>query len=484
MTTTRTIEVEATLVGSDYKTSGPVAITISDGCISEIETLQDKPFGPRRFAMPALADAHNHARPLSTTSFGAGFKPLETWLPSLAAMPAVDPYLAALASFGRSALGGCTSVMVHLTRPMGRNGIVSEAKDIARAAKDVGVKIGFALSMRDQNPLTYRDHENILSNLSAQEQEFVTSTWLQPMPSVEQQLLNINDIAKALENESHVDVQYGPAGVQWCSKDLLRKIADASARTGRRIHMHMLETLPQRVWADESFPGGVLPYLDSLGILSDRLTFAHCVWARSDELRLLGSKSATISVNPSSNLHLASGIANAAEMAKSGVKIAMGLDGCAFDEDDDALREMRLFRLLNQGWAFSEGLSPQQTLQAVCKTGRQSLGIQQGGTIEVGMPADLLLLDLDALDRDAVMAIDPIQFLFTRANNDSIVEVISDGETIVLDGALATLDLGAIQAELRNTYRENMAQSKEFFDNWSRLEPLLNEHYQCYAGCC
>lgn len=484
MTIERILEVEAALIDPDYKTSGPVAITIDDGHISEIAVLQNKPSGPRHFIMPALADAHNHARPLSTTSFGAGFKPLETWLPSLAAIPAVDPYLAALASFGRSAVGGCTSVMVHLTRPMGRNGIVSEAKDIARAAKDVGIKIGFALSMRDQNPLTYRDHEHILSNLSVQDQVFVTKTWLQPLPRTEEQLKSIDNIAKALENEAHVDVQYGPAGVQWCSTELLRGIADASARTGRRIHMHMLETMPQRVWADESFPDGVLPYLDSFGLLSDRLTLAHCVWARPEELALLGIRGATISVNPSSNLHLASGIANAAEMANSGINIAMGLDGCAFDEDDDALREMRLFRLLNQGWAFTEGLSTQQTLKAVCKMGRQSLGFKQGGTIEVGMPADLLMLDLNGLDRDAVMAVDPMHYLFSRANNTSIIEVISGGKTIVQNGELETLDLHGIQTELREAYRENMAQSEAFFDSWSRLEPLLNDHYQNYAGCC
>ena len=53
--------------------------------------------------MPALVNAHDHARPLSPTSFGAAGKPLETWLLRLAAMPSIDPYLGALAAFGRAA---------------------------------------------------------------------------------------------------------------------------------------------------------------------------------------------------------------------------------------------------------------------------------------------------------------------------------------------------------------------------------------------
>ena len=43
--------------------------------------------------MPALINAHDHARPLSPTSFGGAGKPLETWLLRLGAMPAIDPYL-------------------------------------------------------------------------------------------------------------------------------------------------------------------------------------------------------------------------------------------------------------------------------------------------------------------------------------------------------------------------------------------------------
>ncbi len=91
MTATRVFQVADALLGSAYEPGGPVEITVEDGCISAIQPLAEPSSGPRRLAMPALADAHNHARPLSTTSFGCGLKPLETWLPSLAAMPSVDP---------------------------------------------------------------------------------------------------------------------------------------------------------------------------------------------------------------------------------------------------------------------------------------------------------------------------------------------------------------------------------------------------------
>src|SRR6478609_3540574 len=149
----RQITVAKALIGESYEPVGPVEIRVESGRIIAIRSATDDAATPRILAMPALVDGHNHARPLSPTSFGAGMKPLETWLPSLAVMPAVDPYLAAAASFGRSARGGCVAVMVHLIRPMGREPLTKEAHDYARAASDVGVSIAFAIAMRDRNPI-------------------------------------------------------------------------------------------------------------------------------------------------------------------------------------------------------------------------------------------------------------------------------------------------------------------------------------------
>ena len=83
----------------------PRDIVIDGGIIASISPAARSP-AHRLVAMPALANAHDHCRPLSPTSFGAANKPLETWLLKLGAMPAIDPYLGALAAFGRAARAG------------------------------------------------------------------------------------------------------------------------------------------------------------------------------------------------------------------------------------------------------------------------------------------------------------------------------------------------------------------------------------------
>lgn len=478
----KTLHVSAAVLGPDYETSGPVTISIEGGRIAAIAPAP-MPHGPARMAMPALVDAHNHARPLSTTSFGCGGKPLEQWLPQLAVMPPVDAYTAAAASFARSLRGGATAVMVHLTRAMGLKPLADEARDIARAAADVGVSIGLAISMRDRNPLIYGDHDGLLKGLAPEAAQLARDVWLKPLPSLAEQLALVDEVAEALANQPHVDVQYGPTGVQWCSDEMLEAIADISAQKGRRIHMHLLETPPQRTWLDETYPQGGVSYLDEIGFLSPRLTLAHCVWARDDELRRIAAAGARIAVNNSSNLHLYSGCAPLTAMRDAGVAVAMGLDGCALDEDDDGLRELRLFHLLGRrpGFQQDDGFTHAAALRAACRTGRAGLGLPEGGVLAPGMPADLLILDLDRLDRDALVPVCAQDLLFARATAAHVKEVWADGRCRCRDGGVMGLDLAAAEADLRAAYRVGLQDTAPLREIWPSLESAIGAHYR---GCC
>ncbi|MEJ8472506.1 amidohydrolase family protein [Roseibium algae] len=481
MTQTRTIHLADALAGPGFEPTGPCDLTIENGRIVRIEKRPEAPAGRQLLGMPSLTDAHNHARPLSSTSFGAGMKPLETWLPSLVSMPSVDPYLATAAAFGRSVRGGCTGAMAHITRPMGLTPLPEEAQEVGRAATDTGLAIGFGVGMRDRNPLVYGDHTQLLKGLPTEAQARARATWLNPMTDTRAQLETVDAVADAVADNPLVDVQYAPNAVQWCSDPFLSAIADASERTGRRVHMHLLETKPQRIWADQAYPNGIVRHLADIGLLSPRLTLAHCVWARPEELDLIAEYGARISINPSSNLHLSSGIAPVAQMKAAGVSFGMGLDGCAFDEDDDALRELRLFRLLNGGWGFDRDLTPADVLTAACSSGRATIGQEAGGVIAPGMPADLLLLDLDRLDRDKIMPVDPRHYLFARATQGHIVEVLSGGRTLQKDGKLATINLAEIENELRAQYRACMTTTANARLAFAAVEDKIEDFYK---GCC
>ena len=459
-----------------------VDIVVENGLIAAIEP-SSAPARPRLLAMPALVNAHDHARPLSPTSFGGAGKPLETWLLRLGAMPAVDPYLGAVAAFGRAARAGAASVMAHYVRPHGPMPLIEEAREVARAAADVGVRVTFAVSMRDRNPLVYGPPGSVLDGMPLEARRVVEAQFLSPMPSAGEQVARVEAIAEAVESATFC-VQFGPNGAQWCSDGLLRAIAQGSARSGRRVHMHLLETIYQRAFADAAYPQGVVRHLDEIGSLSERLTLAHCVYARPEELDLIARSGAVIATNPSSNLHLRSGVAPIGEAIRRGCRVALGVDASALDEDDDVLREMRLGHFLHGGWGFDSVIERAPWLAAIVANGRFANGAPGTGALKVGEPADILVLDLDRLDRDAVMPTAPVDLVFARATMAHVARLIVAGREILRDGRLTGVDLDAAHAALRENYRRNMPSRAAFLNAWSDLEAGVARFYRGQIGCC
>ena len=76
-----------------------------------------------------------------------------------------------------------------------------------------------------------------------------------------------------------------------------------------------------------------------------------------------------------------------------------------------------------------------------------------------GAPADFVTIDLDRLDRDQIMPVDPIDLLFARGNASLLRDVVVDGRTIVSDGRCTGVDLPAIEQELRGIYRASAGQA-------------------------
>jgi cytosine/adenosine deaminase-related metal-dependent hydrolase len=473
-----------------------VRIAVAGGRVASIETQPGAGSGRRRLALPTLANAHDHARTFRSATLGAFNQPLESWLPFLGVVPGMDPYLCAATSFARSVRNGVAHLMVHYTRVQGGMPYVDEASAVARAARDVGVRIGFAVAMRDRNGIAYCDDATVLTALRPGIRDAVAKRLaVQPVaPAL--QLALVDEVATMVEEGGwgdHVTVQYGPTAVQWCSTPLLEAIARASADTGRPVHMHLLETQYQRQWADRVHPGGIVKFLDSIGLLTPRLTLAHCAWARPEELALIAERGANIAVNTSSNLGLKSGIAPLAEMLKQGCRVAMGLDGMAFDEDDDALREARLAYALHRGWGFDTTMTPAQLWGFASRHGPRSVSgsaAPSNGRIAPGAPADIVLLDWDALDDDALFAdIDPLDLLLARGNGTHIADVIVGGRTVVEAGRVTGIDEAALRNELLARTRAALAADAAHGGWRATVHALAQDLAPFYrdgrfGGCC
>lgn len=440
--------------------------------------------GSGLIAMPALSNAHDHARAVKPVALGALELPLEIWLAAVTGAPRLDPYLVGAVAFGKAALGGAASVMCHLTRPQGGMSLVDEARQMARAAHDVGVRIAFTPALRDRNFIALGDDERTLQLIDEKDRAIVKERLAPKVLPAKEQVALVEEIAKAITSPL-VNVQYGPAALHWCSHPLLQLIAERSAATGLRVHMHLLETKYQREWADRQYPGGLIEFLDSIGFLSPRLSVAHAVWARPDELELLAERGVTVTVNNTSNLVLRSGVPPLASMLKAKVPVAIGQDGTGIDDDDDALRELRVAWFLHGGTGFDERADIATLMHAVCDTGRRSVtGIDEPAAIEPGRLADIMVLDRAAITRDVISdSVDDLPLIVSRATSQHIKALYVAGRAVVTDGTLTGVDLPDMEAEMIRTLQAGKAGFNEWQRTLLRMRAGLTRFYATGMHC-
>src|SRR3982074_3144139 len=184
--------------------------------------------GKGLLAMPALVDAHDHGRGLHHIGFGARDQNFELWRAGLSVQPPIDPYLNAALSFGRLAQSGVGSVM-HVYSSIRVDRLLSDAEAIARAARDVGIRLGFAVPLRDTQTLGYGSDEELLALPDPQDRQFVKETWLYPFPSPQTYMGLVREVARRIEGPL-ITVQLGPNSPQACSEALLDAIAHGTPR--------------------------------------------------------------------------------------------------------------------------------------------------------------------------------------------------------------------------------------------------------------
>lgn len=476
MAANRTEQVSELQVGRLFAAPGRrpadygATISIAGDAIAGVKTagkVEAVASGRGLVAMPALANAHDHGRGLHHVAFGARDEPLELWRAALYAHPPVDPYLSAALAYCRLARAGVCSVM-HVHSSIFVDRLIDDAEAVCRAARDVGIRLAFVVPLRDTMTLGYGDDEKLLSLHDPRDHDVIRRTWLYNFPPPDEYMQLVKAIAERVEGPT-ISVQYGPNSPQCCTDALLERMASASAADGRRVTTHLLETKVQREWADAAYPEGFLRHLDKLGVITDRFTGAHGVWLNPDDIGVLAKRGAQIAVNTSSNLRLRSGIAPVAQYLKSGMRFSFGIDSFSFDDDDDAFRELRIAHWLHSLYQSDAPLTPAKLFEAWHRNAFYAVNNRDDhGEVKAGAPADLVVLDYDAMAYDVIEGMaDDLDVVLTRARNRYIDRVIVAGKEIVRGGKVLGVDMEAIEKEL-------LAQARAAGKHMLELKPVLD----------
>jgi len=251
---------------------------------------------------------------------------------------------------------------------------------------------------------------------------------------------------------------FAPRFAVSCSRDLLEEVGTLSARHGTLVHTHASEQRAEIAIVERLTGRRNLQYFADIGLASERLCVAHCVWVDSREQEILATRQVKVLHCPSSNLKLGSGLAPVTELRARGVSVSLGADGAACNNRLDMFEEMRLAAVL-QALRHQPGALPaRDVVWMATREGARALGLEaEIGSLEIGKRADIIAVLIDG--PHLAPGPDPYSTLVYAARGTDVCATIVDGEVIVRDARHVRLDPAAIAAEARDAARRLAARA-------------------------
>ncbi|MGI9167750.1 MAG: amidohydrolase family protein [Pyrinomonadaceae bacterium] len=242
------------------------------------------------------------------------------------------------------------------------------------------------------------------------------------------------------------------------SEEHLKAARAFSDRTGAPIVTHISET--KREVDDSLKAKGATPidYLARIGFLNDRVIAAHVVWPSEGEIGILKRFGVGVVHNPQSNMKLAAGVAPLPQMMRDGLRLGLGTDGAASNNDLSMWEEMDTVAKLHKVFSGDpKVISAQQAFELATIRGAEALHLEKEiGSLEAGKRADLVIVERDALNQIPVYNIYSDLVYATKASD--VRTVIINGRIVMRDRRLLTLDEAEIKASAR-VFRERIIKS-------------------------
>lgn len=213
------------------------------------------------------------------------------------------------------------------------------------------------------------------------------------------------------------------------------------------LTIHLAETQTEVQDIEQRYNATPVKHLENLDFLEPRVFAAHVVWPNESEIALMAKRGVGVIHNPDSNLKLASGFAPVPAMVKAGIKVGLGTDGAASNNDLDMWEAIRLTALIHKGKTLDPTTLPAKTvLRMATLGGAEALGLADKiGAIKVGLQADLIQVDLTQAHLTPLY--DVISHLVYAAKAEDVDTVIVDGQVLMSKRKLLTVNPEQIRRE-------------------------------------
>ena len=412
-----------------------------------------------KLVLPGFVNAHYHSYDVLAKGLLEDM-PFDVW--ALHSQPAYFGKRSKEEIRARTLLGAIECLRNGVTTVQDMNSLVPQDEEtldtILSAYSEVGIRVVFSIAVRDLGAL------DIAEFLPRDAPESVTALVRGASKDPREEIAFVErQIERLTPLPPRVTWGLSPSGPQRSSRTLLEGVADLAHRRELPVFTHVYETKAQTAKARAIYGahgGSMIRHLADVGLLTPRTTIAHGVWLMQDEIELMAEHGSGVAHNPISNLKLKSGVAPMRAATEAGVNIALGCDNCSCGDCQSMFQAMKMFCLLA---AITDpnptGVRAADAIRAATVGGAHAMNLDgEVGAIEAGMKADLVIVDLADIVYQPLNSV-ARQLVFGESGR-SVETTIVDGEIVMRDRRLLTIDEAALRSELAAvmpTFRSDFA---------------------------
>lgn len=235
-----------------------------------------------------------------------------------------------------------------------------------------------------------------------------------------------------------------------------RKLSD---RLNAPLVIHLAEANTETEFIQQKHKGlRPIEFVEKIGFLSNKTIAAHVIQANDAELDILKRRDVGIAHNPQSNMKLAAGVSPIPLMLKKGLRVGLGTDGAASNNDLSLWEEMDTAAKLHKLFAGDpKVVSAKEVFEMATIGGARALHLEDKiGSLEVGKLADIVILNFDNINQTPSYNVYSTLVYATKANE--VNTVIINGKVVMKQRHLLTLKENDIKRDA-NVFRQKIIKS-------------------------
>jgi 5-methylthioadenosine/S-adenosylhomocysteine deaminase len=225
-----------------------------------------------------------------------------------------------------------------------------------------------------------------------------------------------------------------------CGEKTLKKAKAAASKRGLLFQIHAAETKAELTQLRNEKGASPIGYLDRLGLLDSQTLLVHTIWVDKEDIALIARRNAAVSVTTESEMKLASGIAPLPDFVTAGIRVGLGTDGCASNNDQDMFQEMDMTAKLHKVHQLVPTVMDARTVLTLATMGGAlAIGMADKiGSLEIGKQADLIVTDTRQPHLTPMYS--PASHAVYAAKGSDVSDVMVAGRWLVRSRELLTLN--------------------------------------------